>query len=319
MRVLLTGNSKPWKVGAGIERALRRAGHETLLLDDRKIKRRVGRALTQRWALLQRRRFRPDCVLLDKCHALELGTVAALVRDLPNAMWYHDPAWVRQPTRPDIAHIIEVAKLAQRVFVTGFDAEWRALGVPASFLPAAGDRDVVPVPPDPRFASPVAFIGTGYAADRAEFLQRVARHAELRVWGSGWEPWRETLRWNGRKAEGKEFAAVCSSSGVMLGVNPQHAAGGTNWVSNRMWLTILGGGFYLGERTPGVDRLLHDGVHCAYYGDEAECLERIGHYLAHPAERDRVRATGEAFVREHHTFDRRIVNLLSGAAFVNPL
>lgn len=304
---------------AGIERALRRAGHETLLLDDRRVKRRIGRALTQRWALRQRRRFRPDWVLLDKCHALELETVEALVRDVPSAMWYHDPVWVRHPERPQIAHIIQVARLAQHFFVTGFDAEWRALGMPAIFLPAAGDRDLFPVPFDPRFASRVAFIGTGYAADRAAFLERVARHAEVKVWGSGWEPWRRTLRWSGRKVEGREFAAVCSSSGVNLGIDPEIAAHATNWASNRMWLTILAGGFYLGERTPGVDRLLHDGVHCAFYDDEADCIERIGYYLGRPAERERIRTAGEAFVRAHHTFDQRIGNLLSGAAFVNPL
>ena len=320
MRVLVTGNSKPWKVGAGIARALRRAGHEVWLLDDRKLRRRVGLRLTQKWALARRRSFRPDFVILDKCHALALETVAELVRDVPNAMWYHDPVWVRHPERPDIAHIIEVARLAGSFFVTGFDDEWRAFGLPAKFLPAAGDRDIVPLPPDEAHASPVSFIGTGYAEDRAAFLERLAaRGVPLRVWGKGWERWRESLNWSGRSAEFETFAKVCSSSGIVLGIDPEVAANATNWVSNRQWLTILAGGFYLGKGSPGVRRLLHDGVHCAFYDDEDSLIERIEYWLARPAERDHVRAAGEAFVRAHHTFDRRIANLLSGQAFVNPL
>ena len=318
MRILLTGNSKPWKVGAGIARALRRAGHDVWLLDDRKIKRRIGFRATQLWARARRRLFRPDYVILDKCHALSLETVAALIRDTPNAMWYHDPVWVRHPGRRDIAHIIQVARLARNFFVTGFDDEWRAFGLPAKFLPAAGDRDIVPVPPDPAYGSPVSFIGTGYASDRAEFLKRVAARYPLRVWGAGWERWRDVLNWSGRKAEFDVFAKVCSSSGIMLGVDPEVAQNATNWVSNRQWLTILAGGFYLGKGSPGVKQLVRDGEHCAFYDDMDSLLERIGYYLARPDERDAVRRAGEAFVRAHHTFDRRIENLLSGRAFENP-
>ena len=319
MRVLLTGNSKPWKVGAGIARALRRAGHEVWLLDDRKVKRHVGFRLTQAWARAKRARFRPDYVILDKCHALALETVAELVRDTPNAMWYHDPVWVRHPERPDIAHIIEVARLAASFFVTGFDDEWRGFGLPAKFLPAAGDRDIVPVAPDPAYASPVSFIGTGYAADRAELLGAIAARYPLRVWGAGWGQWRAKLDWSGRPAEHETFAKVCSSSGIMLGIDPEVAQNATNWVSNRQWLTILAGGFYLGKGSPGVKQLLHDGVHCAFYDDLDSLLDRIGHWLERPDERDRIRRAGEAFVRAHHTFDQRIVNLLSGQPFVNPL
>lgn len=320
MRVLLTGNSKPWKVGAGIARALRRAGHEVWLLDDRKIRRRVGLRLTQKWALARLRAFRPDYVILDKCHALALETVAELIRDRPNAMWYHDPVWVRHPERPDIAHVIAVARMAQHFFVTGFDDEWRAFGLPAKFLPAAGDRDIVPLPPDAAHASPVSFIGTGYAEDRAAFLERlVASGVPLRVWGKGWERWRDTLAWSGRPAEFDTFARVCSSSAIVLGIDPEVAANATNWVSNRQWLTILAGGFYLGKGSPGVKRLLHDGVHCAFYDDFDSLVERIEHWLGRPAERDRVRAAGEAFVRANHTFDQRIANLLAGRPFVNPL
>ena len=96
---------------AAVERALRRAGHKTLLIDDRRFKRLAGRALTQRWAKWHARKFRAEFVFLSKCLALDPETVASIIADTPNAMWYHDPQWHRDLDRPDIGHIATVGKL----------------------------------------------------------------------------------------------------------------------------------------------------------------------------------------------------------------
>jgi hypothetical protein len=321
MRILLIGHRNPWRMEAAVERAFRRAGHETLLFDDRRSKRLTGWRVTQWRALRAARRFRPDFVFLSKCLALAPDTVQEIMDGgaIPNAMWYHDPQWHRDTDRPDIGHIAAIGKLSRVFFVTGFDAEWRALGLPAKFLPAAGASEIVPVPHDPRFAAEVAFIGTPYDEQRPLFLAEVARHVPLRVWGPGWRPWRGQIRWGGRAVEGRDFAAVCSSSKIVLGVNPARAQGATTYASDRMWMVILAGAFYLGARTPGVDRLLLDGVHCAWYADVGDCAARARHFLAEPRERERIRAEGERFVRAHHTYDRRIANLLSGAAWTSPL
>jgi spore maturation protein CgeB len=65
--------------------------------------------------------------------------------------------------------------------------------------------------------------------------------------------------------------------------------------------------------------MLREGDHCAWYKDTDSCLAKIGYYLENSAARERIRREGQVFVREHHTFDQRIHNLLSGEAFVNPL
>ncbi len=83
MRILLIGSDNPWRMEAAVERAMKRAGHVTLLIDDRRTKRLIGRKLTQHWALLQARRFRPDFIFLSKCLALDPGTVASIVGENP--------------------------------------------------------------------------------------------------------------------------------------------------------------------------------------------------------------------------------------------
>jgi hypothetical protein len=318
-RVLIVGSAHPWRVERGVERALRRAGHRTLLLDDRRLRRRLGRRLAQRAARFALRRFRPDFVLLFKCLGLDLDTVAELVRGRESASWYQDPQWHRDTDRPDIAHIAAAGRLSHTFFVTGFEAEWRALGFPARFLPAAGAREIVPVPPDPAFASDVAFIGTPYDDERPRFLAAVGRRVQLRVWGPRWDAWADQLDWGGRPVEGRDFAAVCSSAKVTLGVLPARAAGATTYASDRMWLSILAGGFYLGPAAPGLVDMLHDGEHCAWYTGLDGCVAQAERYLRDADHRERVRRAGERFVRAHHTFDARVPNLLTGEGWTNPL
>lgn len=319
MRILLIGHRNPWRMEASVQRALERAGHQTLLFDDRRVRRLVGRRTTQALARRAARRFRPDFVFLSKCLALDLETVETIIRGVPNAMWYHDPQWFRDTHRPDIAHIAAVGKLASVFFVTGFDAEWAALGLPSRFLPAAGDRDIQRGEASERHSSDVSFIGSGYDPDRARFLIELNRHVRVRVFGPGWDDWRGELNWNGRTVEGSEFSDVCASAAILLGVNPTRAASATTYASDRMWMGILGGGFYLGARTAGVDRLLLDGVHCGWYADMEECIELSRRYLTDHAGRERVRSAGEAFVRAHHTYDQRVAHLLTGEAFTGPL
>ena len=304
---------------AAVQRALRRAGHTTLLIDDRRMKRLIGWKMTQLWAKWQADQFAADFVFLSKCLALEPTTVSAIIEAKPNAMWYHDPQWYRDIERPDIGHIVDIGRLANTFFVTGFEEEWRKHGLRAEFLPAAGDAGIKPVPSDEKFASDVAFIGAGYDQARAKRLMDVAAHYDLRVWGPGWDEWRDKLQWNGRSVEGERFAAVCSSACITLGINPARAVGGQFYTSDRTWMVMLAGGFYLAEQTPGVAEMLVEGVHCGFYDDTASCIQKCGYYLEAQQERERIQKAGEAFVRAHHTYDQRVPNLLQNREFVNPL
>lgn len=302
-----------------MERALKRAGYTTLLVDDRRVKRAIGRAVTQRWVAGRARRFNADFVVLSKCLALDINTVADIVRGVPSALWYHDAAYYNEPERSDIAHVVAAGKLADTFFVTGFEREWRALGLRAEFLPAAADASIQPWQPSPEFASDISFTGTGYDASRAEFLAQLSRRFQVKVWGTRWEAWRDQIDWSGRSVEGADFARVCSSSKIMLGILPSLMLQASNAASDRMWMTMLAGGFYLGPRSPGVDRMLLDGVHCAWYTDLESCAAQAQRYLGDPSLRERVRQAGEQFVRAHHTYDARIANLLSGQGWVNPI
>jgi glycosyl transferase family 1 len=319
LRVLIIGSDDPWRMERGTQRALRRAGHVTKLFDDRKTKRLMGWRLTQRLALSQAKRFNADFVLLSKCQALAPDTVAKIIDGKRNAMWYHDADWFRSTYRPDIAHTVRVGKLTQTFFVSGFEKQWAALGLPAKFLPSCADAALAPVKPQQVFASDVAFIGSGDDPSRAAFLIKVAKKYDLKVWGPGWQQWRKPIHWTGRAVKGKDFSGVCSSAKIVLGVNPaRYGTDSGHATSDHTWMVILAGGFFLGQGTPELKQMLREGDHCAWYTDVESCIAQCGYYLENSAARERIRREGQAFVRRYHTFDQRIQNLLSDEEYVNP-
>ena len=304
----------------GTQRALLRAGHVTRLIDDARARKLIGRGLTQRWAMSQAKRFKPDFILLSRCSGLAPETVGEIIEGKSNAMWFHDAQSFKSTYRPDIAHTVKIGKLTQTFFVSGFEKEWARLGLPAKFLPSCADVAIKAVAPNKKYAADVTFIGAGHDAARAKFLLKVAAKFDFKVWGREWEEWRKPLHWTGRSVEGNEFAAVCASSKIVLGVNPsRHTGEPGNTMSDRTWMVILAGGFFLGHGSPELKQMLHDGEHCAWYKDIDSCLSQCKNYLVNSHARERIRREGQAFVRQHHTFDQRIRNLLSGEEFVNPL
>jgi hypothetical protein len=304
----------------GLQRAFRRASHTTRLIDDARARKLIGWKLAQRWALSQAKRFKPDFVLLSRCDGLSPDTVREIIHGKSNAMWFHNAQSFKSTYRPDIAHVVKIGKLTKTFFVSGFEKEWARLGLPAKFLPSCGDVAIKPVPAEKILAADVAFIGSGHDPARAKFLLKVAAKYDLKVWGREWQEWRKPLHWTGRSVEGNQFAAVCASSKIILGLNPSRYTGDPeNMTSDRTWMTILAGGFFLGHGTTELKRMLHDGEHCAWYTDIDSCLAQCKHYLLNSHARERIRREGQGFVRQYHTFDQRIKNLLSGEEFVNPL
>lgn len=318
-RVLVLGRAKSSSAESSIYRALRRRGHIVALVDDRKCAQWGGKRAAGSWLLARARAFRPHRVIVGKGLAVAPEIFERVCEVAPSALWYHD---LRIP--PD-AGIVERARRVDVAFLTagGQAAEFEDLGVPcARFLPGAADPFTDrPAAPDPDFACDVAFIGSGYDARRAEFLSRLSRDFEVRVWGPGWEEWTGALHWSGRPARGRDFARVCAGAKVVLGINPSFQEENPVWgyASNRMWKVLGCGGFYLGHATPGMRELLADGEHCAWYDDEDHAREQLEHYLEDDAARSRIRRAGRAFVVRNHTFDQRIDNLLSGTPFRNPL
>ena len=318
MKVLVIGRSRRRDIEASIYRALKRTGHTTAILDERRALKLVGLRTASRYLYLRARAFRPDRIILSKPLGLRPQEIRALSERAHTVMWYRD---IRIPPDPEI---VARAREVHTLFLTpgGQAQEYEAAGVRrALFLPDGVDPELdYPVARDPAYACDVAFLGSGADEYRANLLERIKQRCVLKTWGTGWERYGERVGWVGRPAYYEEFRKVCSSAKIVIGIDRQFHTQNRVWgySSNRMWRVMAAGGLYLGPASPGLRELVGDGEHCALFDNDDHALALIDRYLRNAAERERMRKQGLAWVRAHHTFDQRLHNLLTDAPYQIP-
>jgi hypothetical protein len=325
MRVVIIGRRKRLIAAeSGLRTAMKRMGHRVLLIDDRKLRQRIGRRAGNRWLLARVNAFRPDRVIFFKNHDVDIHVMRQIAAGIETVMWYRDL------TVPPDPAIVERAREVETTFLTagGQTALWEAQGVRrARWLPNAADRDTdMPVPADPAYACDIAFMGRGISPgndlSRAELLVRLSKRFHVRVWGQQWEQWAEPLNWDGTAAYGPAFARVCASAKIVMDIQPalwMRASYDELYSSNRMVKVMSCGGFSLSQGAPGIQKLFLDGEHCAWYQTDDEAVAKLETYLTDDALRNRVREAGRDFVHAHHMLDNRVHNLLTSGPYVNPL
>lgn len=327
MRVLIVGRTKQLIAAeSGLYTAMKNMGHSVVMMDDRKLRQRIGSRAGSRWIRLRSRLHRPDRVLFLKPHDVEVSAFEAIREYAKISMWYRD---ITPPPDPALDGLIARARLADDVFLTagGQTGEWHSRGVhQVSWLPNAADRNTdMPVPADPNFVCDVAFMGRGVwpggDTSRAELLVRLSKRFHVRVWGQEWERWATELNWDGKAAYGKDFARVCASAKLVLDIQPAlwSRVNDPYYSSNRMVKIMAAGGLCLSQGGAALRELFINDEHCAWYGDDDEAFAKIEKYLADDAFRHRVRDAGRDLVHQHHMLDNRVHNLLTGEPYRNPL
>lgn len=319
MRVVVVGRTKYLRVESGLARALRRAGHSAIQIDDRRLRQRIGRKAGTLWLRAKIALYRPHHVILFKPLDVEPWALASIREHSHISMWYRD---LRLPHDPEVEGLLVRARYAHDVFLTagGQVADWRTRGVRnASWLPNAADRDVDrQLPPDPSLKCDVAFIGRGVSPgtdySRAEFLCRLAETFHVRVWGEEWHRWAKQLNWDGSTAYGEKFARICASAKLVIDIQPALwlQTRDALYSSNRMVRVMSCGGFCLSQGAPELQRLFREGEHAAWYQTDDEAFAQIDRYLGDDVLRERARVAGRDHVHAHHMIDHRVHHLLTG-------
>ena len=328
MRVVIVGRSKKLiSSESGLYSALQRLGHDVILVDDRKLRQRIGSKAGTRWLLARVALFKPDRVLFFKPHDVEVFGFQRIAEKARTSMWYRD---LTPPPDPMLDRIIERARYVEDVFLTAIEQGkvWQAGGVrPTKWLPNAADRDLdIPQPADPRFACDIAFMGRGISPgedlSRAEFLVELSKKYHVRVWGQNWSRWAKELNWDGTAAYGADFARVCASAKIVLDIQPAlwvQANYDPGYSSNRMVKVMAVGGFCLAQGGPLLQTLFREEEHCGWFATAEQGYAQVEKYLSNDALREAARKNGQALVREHHMMENRVHNLITGEPYRNPL
>ena len=115
------------------------------------------------------------------------------------------------------------------------------------------------------------------------------------------------------------FRHLCATSRIVLGLNQVN--NDALYFSNRTWLSLACRAFHLTHYVPGLETVLRDDQHLAWYEDGDECVEKIGRYLKDAAARERIAEAGCALAHQQHQYYHRvgrILELVRGEASPTP-
>ncbi len=308
-RVLFFGKSMSrTKATSGLVEALRGEGLEVCWINIAKQRRWLGRAMAWRRAEHRFERFDPDLVFVF-CRDLPRPLLERFAPRVPVLMWLEEPI-----DRIDEGYA-EYMRLVHAVFMTNpacipwlFDCGIRHVGFTLEGFSPTWHYPLDPAPPQTR---DLVFIGgPGRDGVRAHFLAQLAEHSPLEIYGKGWDSWRRhypVLDIHG-PVRPRAYRKLCATSRIVLGINQINDD--PLYFSNRTLFTLACRGFHLTHYVPKLETVFHDAEHLAWYEDVDTCLHRIEHYLARPAERDRIARDGCELVHREHRFQHRIREIL---------
>lgn len=196
----------------------------------------------------------------------------------------------------------------------GAEELFRAAGVNHRwFQPGVLAAECVPGRTRQQFAAPVCFVGSysyhpawSYRPELIQWL-RVTYGRQFRLWPRA-----------GRAIRGQLLNDLYASTTVVVGdscLAPMpDGSPVTNYISDRVPETLGRGGFLIHPHVDGIfSEHYQDGVHLRTYelGDFGHLKALIDYYLAHPEKAREIAESGQAHVREHHTYTVRMAEVLA--------
>jgi glycosyltransferase involved in cell wall biosynthesis len=187
-------------------------------------------------------------------------------------------------SRLQLAPLFDVIFLAQRDYVE----EFRKRGFANThWLPLACDPELHTVP-SPQRDIDVGFVGKlGSAGSwRRGVLEQVLSAFNTNDYRAFYSP--------------AQMGALYGRSKVVVNASINGD------VNMRVFEALAAGAVLVTDRIEnGLSDLFIEGEHYVGYSTADEAVERIAHLLAHPPERERIAAAGQALAIEAHTYDRR--------------
>lgn len=152
------------------------------------------------------------------------------------------------------------------------------------------------------YGADVAFVGN-FSQQREEMLSRLG-HADVRIYGSGWEAVGPSLagRVRTEPVYGLKKNKIYRSSALSLNVHQPHMVHGENF---RVFEVAACGGLSISAPKPDLARCLEPGREVVVFDGPDDLRAKVHHLLAHPEERAELAEHGRRRVLADHTYDHR--------------
>lgn len=341
--IFLLGHFVPGSLGSSYQRAFKSIGIQTHVFDVREsqprfnffLRNRVARRITLRSNWIRSSSFREfnelieDKVVQSGAQALlsfPLDIISAETfrkighRGIRVASFYADnpfpPHYAARPETLPAARETDLCLIwSERLVEKLRDAGVRN----PAFLPFGWDPEVFPFQQtQPQGTWPgVLFLG-GWDRQREEFLEEVAAHVPLRIygpeyWGTRTKPSSRVRRcWQQSDLRLADAARVIRESAVCLNVlRTQHVIDGKpDGLIMRHFEVPGAGGFLLSTRGGGATSLFPEGETGEYFSDVSECIEKARSYITHEKARRELAERAHASVAAKHQYVHRAQEIL---------
>lgn len=132
--------------------------------------------------------------------------------------------------------------------------------------------------------------------ERTKLIRKISHHYDINL--------RSDVRNN--------IAELYSSSKIVFGADLTYGKPYSPYLccSNRIFIALGCGAFYLCQYFPGLERLAENHKHLVWFKTEKELFELIDYYLSNDDEREKIRKNAEDLAHSKHTYVHRIQNIL---------
>ena len=322
---LIANHAVPWATGSDLRRTLEGMGVEVRPLQDEDFN--GWRALIDEI----KGPNQPDAVIWNATPALS-GRIPPTTRremqfrarlaGVPTVAFHLDRWWGLQ-REPEV--YADPFFQCEYVFTAdGHPHPWEALGINHEWLPPGiAPFHCVPGNHLPQFSAPITFVGSWGRYGHPEWTHRAELVQFLNVtYGAAVKLWPERGR---QQVRGEELNDLYASVDIVVGDSCLLSDGDgpyTRFSSDRIPETLGRGGCLIHPWVDGVtDGTLYTaGEHLATWllGDWDELKGTIDHLNENPDERQKLRDAGRAHVAAWHTYDTRMMRVLTACCSVRP-
>ena len=187
------------------------------------------------------------------------------------------------------------------------------LGLNAQYLPF-GAVDLPQQQREPE--RDVLFVGSADLR-RVFLLENIREHLTVR--GNRWRRNHALMspelqeRVDDRAVWGEELRELLQTSRIVLNITRSDFHGAETGVNLRIFEAISAGCFLLTDYCEEIASLFTPGEEIEVFRSRAELKDKVRHYLANPAECERVARNGRARFLEQHTWANRVAHILACA------
>jgi len=194
------------------------------------------------------------------------------------------------------------------------NTRWVHQGFAPEFFGISGQEGVSKRPPYAE-AAMIGSMGHPIYKKRCELVALLRRNSvDIKWWGPRLSrQWKNIpyfrggvhRAWAGKEAYMKEFADIVRNVKIFIGQDADIPISG-RYLSNRIFAVTGCGGFYLGEKTPGIETAFEIGKEVEVFESDDELLDKVNFYLKNDEYRKRIASEGQKKVLSHYTYRQQM-------------